>query len=95
MQLSDARELLALVYGWFTEGFDTPDLIEAGHPITCLTTVQTKGSRHALAFGARVPEVELRPDVTLVSSDRYRFTAPASVVRTCAQLYYLSGSALP
>ena len=24
-----ARELLAPVYGWFTEGFDTPDLIEA------------------------------------------------------------------
>jgi len=27
---SDARELLAPVYGWFTEGFDTPDLKEAG-----------------------------------------------------------------
>jgi predicted ATPase len=25
----EARELLALVYGWFTEGFDTPDLQEA------------------------------------------------------------------
>ena len=25
---ADARELLAPVYGWFTEGFDTPDLIE-------------------------------------------------------------------
>ena len=24
-----ARELLAPVYGWFTEGFDTPDLKEA------------------------------------------------------------------
>jgi predicted ATPase len=24
-----ARDLLAPVYGWFTEGFDTPDLIEA------------------------------------------------------------------
>jgi predicted ATPase len=24
-----ARELLALVYGWFTEGFDTADLQEA------------------------------------------------------------------
>ena len=23
------RELLALVYGWFTEGFDTPDLKQA------------------------------------------------------------------
>ena len=26
---SEARELLAPVYGWFTEGFDTPDLKEA------------------------------------------------------------------
>jgi predicted ATPase len=25
----EARELLAPVYGWFTEGFDTPDLVEA------------------------------------------------------------------
>jgi hypothetical protein len=24
-----ARDLLAPVYGWFTEGFDTPDLQEA------------------------------------------------------------------
>jgi predicted ATPase len=26
---AEARELLAPMYGWFTEGFDTPDLIEA------------------------------------------------------------------
>ncbi|MCH7843035.1 MAG: AAA family ATPase [Chloroflexi bacterium] len=26
---TDARELLAEIYGWFTEGFDTPDLIDA------------------------------------------------------------------
>ena len=25
----DARDLLAPIYGWFTEGFDTPDLKEA------------------------------------------------------------------
>ena len=25
----DARELLAPIYGWFTEGFDTADLQEA------------------------------------------------------------------
>jgi len=25
----EARELLAPVYGWFTEGFDTADLLEA------------------------------------------------------------------
>ena len=26
---NDARQLLAEVYGWFTEGFDTADLQEA------------------------------------------------------------------
>ncbi|MCH8892924.1 MAG: hypothetical protein J4N75_01465 [Chloroflexi bacterium] len=25
----EARELLAEIYGWFTEGFDAPDLIDA------------------------------------------------------------------
>jgi predicted ATPase len=28
-QCHAARDLLATVYGWFTEGFDTPDLQEA------------------------------------------------------------------
>jgi predicted ATPase len=28
-RISEARDLLAPVYGWFTEGFDTPDLREA------------------------------------------------------------------
>jgi predicted ATPase len=27
---AEARDLLAPVYGWFTEGFDTPDLKDAG-----------------------------------------------------------------
>jgi predicted ATPase len=31
-----ARELLASVYGWFTEGFDTPDLREAQAILTAL-----------------------------------------------------------
>ena len=26
----EARSLLSEIYGWFTEGFDTPDLQEAG-----------------------------------------------------------------
>ena len=26
---AEAHELLAAIYGWFTEGFDTPDLQEA------------------------------------------------------------------
>ena len=28
-QRNAARDLLAPIYGWFTEGFDTPDLKEA------------------------------------------------------------------
>ena len=28
-KVQQARELLAPVYGWFSEGFDTPDLKEA------------------------------------------------------------------
>jgi predicted ATPase len=28
-QHSDVYQLLAPIYGWFTEGFDTPDLKEA------------------------------------------------------------------
>ena len=28
-QCAEARQLLAEVYGWFTEGFDTADLQEA------------------------------------------------------------------
>jgi predicted ATPase len=27
--LAEALDLLAPIYGWFTEGFDTPDLKEA------------------------------------------------------------------
>jgi predicted ATPase len=26
---TEARQMLAAVYGWFTEGFDTPDLQDA------------------------------------------------------------------
>jgi tetratricopeptide (TPR) repeat protein len=33
-----ARDVLAPVYGWFTEGFDTPDLIEAKRLLESLTT---------------------------------------------------------
>ena len=34
----EARDLLAPIYGWFTEGFDTPDLKEAK---TLLDELQT------------------------------------------------------
>jgi predicted ATPase len=32
-KVQEARELLAPVYGWFTEGFDTRDLKEAKAPL--------------------------------------------------------------
>jgi predicted ATPase len=32
----EAHNLLAPVYDWFTEGFDTPDLIEAKHLLDAL-----------------------------------------------------------
>ena len=32
-QQTEARDLLAPVYGWFTEGFGTPDLKEAKAPL--------------------------------------------------------------
>jgi predicted ATPase len=34
---AEARDLLAPVYGWFTEGFDTPDLKEAKALLDALT----------------------------------------------------------
>jgi predicted ATPase len=37
---AEARELLAPVYGWFTEGFDTADLQEAQTLLRTLATEQ-------------------------------------------------------
>ena len=34
----EARDLLAPVYGWFTEGFDTPDLKDAKALLDCTYT---------------------------------------------------------
>jgi predicted ATPase len=33
---AEATDLLAPIYGWFTEGFDTPDLKEAKAPLEAL-----------------------------------------------------------
>ena len=41
----EARDLLAPVYGWFTEGFDTPDLIEAKELLEELQPAARSGSR--------------------------------------------------
>ena len=37
---AEARELLALIYGWFTEGFDTADLLDAQTLLRTLATEQ-------------------------------------------------------
>jgi tetratricopeptide (TPR) repeat protein len=42
---AEARELLAPVYGWFTEGLDTPDLKEAKALLDCLQTICGRGNR--------------------------------------------------
>jgi predicted ATPase len=34
---NNARALLAPIYGWFTEGFDTPDVREAGALLEALS----------------------------------------------------------
>jgi predicted ATPase len=37
-QRAEARELLAPIYGWFTEGFDTADLLDAQTLFSTLAT---------------------------------------------------------
>jgi hypothetical protein len=38
-EVAAARELLASVYDWFTEGFDTKDLIRAKALLDMLTSI--------------------------------------------------------
>ena len=45
-----ARELLAPVYGWFTEGFDTLDLKEAKALLDEATITQTRPVRLRMPF---------------------------------------------
>ena len=40
-----ARDLLAPIYGWFTEGFETRDLQEAGVAARRVTRLTRRGSR--------------------------------------------------
>ncbi|MGZ5921954.1 MAG: hypothetical protein ACXWLT_09330, partial [Rhizomicrobium sp.] len=63
-KVQQARELLAPVYGWFTEGFDTRDLMEAktlldelaahkgGRPIEPVLDDMRRFARHVSAAGA-------------------------------------------
>ena len=50
---AEARELLAPVYGWFTEGFDTADLKEAKALLDCRVGMSSVG---ALVFAEIVDE---------------------------------------
>ena len=51
----EARELLAPIFGWFTEGFDMPDLIEAqsatGGVVVILDRCLAGGSKRAILYG--------------------------------------------
>jgi len=42
-QIKDGRDILAPVYAWFTEGFDTPDLIEADALLGELAFIRFEG----------------------------------------------------
>ena len=44
-KVSEARELLSPVYGWFTEGFDTRDLKEARALLDALVPGKEKAAR--------------------------------------------------
>ena len=54
----EARDLLAPVYGWFTEGFDTRDLKEAKALLDARTNFGGASRRHA---HRRFPRVLERP----------------------------------
>jgi hypothetical protein len=35
-KLAEARPMMAEIYGWFTEGLDTPDLVDAAAQLNSL-----------------------------------------------------------
>ena len=56
-KVQQARELLAPVYGWFTEGFETRDLKEAKALLEELAAylIRTFGPRHEDSFARPMP----------------------------------------
>jgi DNA-binding XRE family transcriptional regulator/tetratricopeptide (TPR) repeat protein len=60
---AQAQHLLAPIYGWFTEGFDTPDLQEARALLASLD--QSLGSTPTLAHSSRYPSI---PSASATSS---------------------------
>jgi hypothetical protein len=88
------RALLAPVYGWFTEGFDTPDLKQAK---TCSTSWRHEGA-HVGLWGPTRTSGEVRycagirgtADVTRppTAPRVYEYT-PSQICRTFPLPYYL------
>jgi predicted ATPase len=58
---AEARELLAPVCGWFTEGFDTPDLKEAKALLEALNLSPTTLSTTATSPKRRLVRAEQNP----------------------------------
>ena len=66
---AEARELLAPVYGWFTEGFDTADLLDAQ---TLLSTLATESPR-CPSPTPHYPFPEACPPNTCLHARRFRY----------------------
>ena len=56
-KIGEARELLAPVYSWFTEGFDTPDLQAARALLDRLRIHFRIDARRRLAYGGRLDTI--------------------------------------
>jgi predicted ATPase len=58
----EARDLLAPVYGWFTEGFDTPDLKDAKALLGCIETAPAGSASNASRSDAGASARSTLPD---------------------------------
>src|SRR6516225_2505704 len=76
-KVQQARELLAAVYGWFTEGFDTLDLREAIMDYAARTTERTRRSE-CRSVDHRIPRSHRSAGLagTAISSPPLRCWAP-------------------
>ena len=67
----EARELLAPVYGWFTEGFDTPDLKRGQSAARRIGSIKLKGGvMNSVAHDMRILGRNPRPDLCSPSEVR-------------------------
>jgi predicted ATPase len=58
----EARDLLAPVYGWFTEGFATPDLKDAKALLDCIETASAASASNASRSDAGTSAHSTMPD---------------------------------